>query len=170
MAEPNEIAAATEEVEALLNGFTGSVREQAQELVRVLMELYGAGLANILEIIRQSGDRGLLERLADDGLVASLLLVHGLHPVDTETRIRRALSRVGRFLEAHHLVFEGVFDGKAKVRVEAEDGTKNGHLPAALFSAIEQAVQQAAPDVDGVEVVGIPRPTALVQIGSAQER
>src|ERR1700733_4995688 len=52
--------------------------ERAQQLVREGVGLYGAGLDRIVAL----GDPGLAERLATDDLVASLLLVHGLHPHD----------------------------------------------------------------------------------------
>ncbi len=170
MPEPIGIDAAAERVEALLNGFADpSTQEKARELVRVLMELYGAAFARVLEIVHQGGDseQWLLERLADDRLIASLLLVHGLHPIDQETRIRRALARVERFLEAQHLVLDGVEDGTARVRVEADAGGKNVPVPPALAAAIEQAVRQAAPDVDRIEIGGVPHSTGLVQIGSS---
>ena len=72
------------------------IREKGEELVQHLMELYGAGLSRILEIADESQDAdGLFERFADDPLIASLLVLHGLHPLDTGTRIARALDRVG---------------------------------------------------------------------------
>ena len=120
------------------------------------MEVYGEGLRQVVEIARESGD-GLLERLVDDRLVASLLLVHGLHPVDAETRIRRALAPIERRLDGQRLVFEGLDEGVARVRIEP------GGPPAASLAAhIEEAVAEAAPEVEQVDVLGaVP---ALVQI------
>ena len=43
----------------------------------------------------------LLDRLADDELVASLLLVHGLHPTTSTTRVERALDGVRPYLGSH---------------------------------------------------------------------
>lgn len=67
------------------------------------MESYGAGLARMLEVIDETGGMNptLLDRLAVDDLVASLLLLHGLHPYDVETRITRALERVRPYLASH---------------------------------------------------------------------
>ena len=43
----------------------------------------------------------MAERLATDDLVASLLLVHGLHPHDVERRVSDALDRVRPYLGSH---------------------------------------------------------------------
>jgi hypothetical protein len=71
--------------------------ERAQQLVRETVGLYGAALERII----QSGDPGLAERLATDDLVASLLLVHGLHPHDLRRRVSDALDRVRPYLGSH---------------------------------------------------------------------
>ena len=78
-------------------------RERAEELVRVVTDLYGAGLERLLDIAYESGrlDDELLGLLADDELVASLLLVHGLHPYDVRTRVERALEGVRPYLGSH---------------------------------------------------------------------
>src|ERR1700726_3663409 len=71
--------------------------ERAQQLVREVVGLYGAGLERIM----RAGDAGLAERLATDDLVASLLLVHGLHPHDVHRRVSDALERVRPYLGSH---------------------------------------------------------------------
>jgi len=72
--------------------------ERAQQLVREVVGLYGAGLERIIQI---AGDPGLAERLATDDLVASLLLVHGLHPHDVHRRVNDALDSVRPYLGSH---------------------------------------------------------------------
>src|SRR5262245_44448037 len=70
-------------------------RETAEELVRSLLELYGGGLERMMEIVYESPAGGeLFGRFAGDDLVASLLLLHDLHPEDTESRVLRALDGV----------------------------------------------------------------------------
>ena len=78
-------------------------RERAEELVRQVTDLYGAGLERILEILDEPGklDDATLAALAADDLVASLLLVHGLHPHDVETRVAAALDGVRPYLGSH---------------------------------------------------------------------
>ena len=43
----------------------------------------------------------MLDRLVADPLVESLLLLHGLHPLDVDTRIQRALDNVRPYLGSH---------------------------------------------------------------------
>jgi hypothetical protein len=176
MAKLADIDTAAERVEALLSAFTETAdrnaRTKAEELVRVVMELYGAGLANIMNIVRQSGGgaEALLDHLAEDKLVASLLLVHGLHPVDAETRIRHALARIEQELDGYRLVFEGLAKGTAKVRVEPANGTGRAGAGAALAARIEQALRETAPDVERFEIEGVPDPHALVQNTTPQRQ
>src|ERR1700744_1723800 len=73
-------------------------RERAEQLVREVVELYGAGLARIMATV---GDRGTVDLLVADDLVASLLLVHGLHPHDLRRRVADALDRVRPYLGSH---------------------------------------------------------------------
>ena len=65
--------------------------------VQALLELYGAGLERI---VRQVG-KSSASALATDQLVEHLLLVHGLHPVSVEDRVRAALDGVRPYLGSH---------------------------------------------------------------------
>ncbi|PNE37504.1 MULTISPECIES: hypothetical protein [Streptomyces] len=67
----------------------------AEELVRVLMDFYGAGLARIMHLVeRRTGADGPRAALLGDALVSSLLVLHDLHPEDAAARIDRALASV----------------------------------------------------------------------------
>jgi len=99
MAAGDDAQAAGERVEALLAELRSQAGPQvaaaAEELVGSLVELYGAGLARITEILGEdeSGPK-LMDKLVADPLVESLLLVHDLHPLDTSARVRRAVEEV----------------------------------------------------------------------------
>lgn len=156
-------AGAVHNIESLLASFGQTdpeSRAAAEELVRSLMQLYGAGLGRVVEILREAGAGEMIARLAEDRLVASLLLLHGLHPVDAESRVRVALHRLGRGLESHRLELAGVEDGVARV-VIVRSGA--GAPPPALAASIEHAVAECAPDLAGVEVEGL-EGASLVQI------
>ena len=60
----------------------------------------------------------MLAPLADDPLVESLLLLHGLHPLDVDARIQRALDRVRPYLGSHAggVEYLGVADGVARLQ------------------------------------------------------
>src|SRR5687767_3620052 len=101
-----DLRATGERIDTLLDASAsgGAVaRERAEELVRLVTDLYGAGLERFLDLLHESGrlDDDLLAQLADDDLLASLLLVHGLHPYGVETRVEHALESVRPYLGSH---------------------------------------------------------------------
>jgi hypothetical protein len=129
----------------------------ADELVRCLVQLYGAGLTRIMGLV--GPERGLA--LCADPLVESLLLVHDLHPVDVDTRVRRALHRARPRIG--DVDYVGV-DRGGVVRVRLPAGG-SGCGARAVSSEIEAIVERAAPETTGVEVqVAAPQPP-LLQVG-----
>jgi Fe-S cluster biogenesis protein NfuA/nitrite reductase/ring-hydroxylating ferredoxin subunit len=130
-------------------------RAVADELVASIMQLYGAGLERIMEAV----DEPTRARLADDGVVASLLLIHGLYPVDLETRVREALDSVRPYMESHGGDVEliAIEDGVARMRLVGHcDGCPASE--ATLELAIKKALEETAPDLDGLEVEGVEQP------------
>ena len=139
--------------------------DTAEELVGCLVELYGAGLTEIIRIVGEDPAAGprLLARLAADPLVESLLLVHDLHPVDTGTRVQRALDRVLPRLGAHPgtLEYRGIDDeGVVHVRLELS-GHGCGSSASAVRQAITEAVTEAAPETAAVDVEEVEAPAEL---------
>ena len=144
-----------------------SVQRRAEELVRLLVDFYGAALSRVVEL----ADESLLERLADDELVASLLIVHDLHPLPTLARVEAALERVRPYLGSHAggVELRGI-DEHGVVHLALE-GTCNGCQSSTqtVKLSIERAIEEAAPEVTGVDVQGIvPEPhsaaSGLLQI------
>jgi Fe-S cluster biogenesis protein NfuA len=167
-AQPNARIAG-ERVEQLLaalrDGSDPRAAALAEDLVRCLVELYGAGLARIVDLVGAD----LVEKLAADPLVESLLLVHDLHPLDTDTRIQRALDRVRPYLGSHAggVEYLGVDEG-GMVHLRLE-GSCHG-CPSSTVTvrmAIEAAIQEAAPETTGIDVQGVATEAAppLLQIG-----
>jgi Fe-S cluster biogenesis protein NfuA len=122
----------------------------AEELVGCLVQLYGAGLRRVVELVGPQGSH----ELCADPLVESLLLVHDLHPLDADTRIRRALRTFG---EADLLGVDA--DGVAHVRL----GGGGGCHRSSARAAVESAIREAAPEVTGV-VVEVTAEPPLLQI------
>ncbi len=143
----------------------------AEELVRLLLGLYGDGLGHIMTTLAETGPAGaaVRDRLLTDPLVESLLLLHDLHPLDVDTRIQRALDRVRPYLGSHAggVKYLGVSDdGVARLRLEGScHGCPSSTVTVRL--AIEGAVEDAVPEVTGVVVEGMTEPPgpALLQIG-----
>jgi Fe-S cluster biogenesis protein NfuA len=146
-----------------------AVSEAAEQLVAALVQLYGAGLNRVVGICEEAGGAQLVERLAADPLVAHLLLLHGLHPDDVDTRVQRALDRVRPYLGAHagDIEYLGVdADRVAQLRLLGScDGCAGS--TATVHSAIERAVLEAAPEVVRVQVEGMVAAGTghLIQIG-----
>jgi Fe-S cluster biogenesis protein NfuA/nitrite reductase/ring-hydroxylating ferredoxin subunit len=172
-----KVSARVEELlEALNSGGFGGAAPAAEELVGLLVGLYGDGLAQIVTVLEAQGPAGaaLLEKLADDPLVESLLLLHGLHPLDVDARIQRALDRVRPYLGSHAggVEYLGVFDSVAKLRLEGScHGCPSSTVTVQL--AITGAIQDAAPEVSEVVVDGMTAPPAeptLLQIGIRPEK
>jgi Fe-S cluster biogenesis protein NfuA/nitrite reductase/ring-hydroxylating ferredoxin subunit len=135
------------------------VRGTVDELVGAIIELYGEGLTRIVRELAEQGEDELLARLADDGVIASLMLIHDLYPVPLEARVEQALASVRPYMESHGgnvelLRLEG---GVAHLRLV-------GHChgcpasAATLELAIKEAIEEAAPDLLGLEVEGVAEP------------
>jgi Fe-S cluster biogenesis protein NfuA/nitrite reductase/ring-hydroxylating ferredoxin subunit len=161
-----------EELLARLRSADGGASAAAEELVRLLLGLYGDGLSHIMDALDAEGAAGgaIRDRLLADPLVESLLLLHDLHPLDADTRIQRALDRVRPYLGSHAggVEYLGVGpDGVARLRLEGScHGCPSSTVTVRL--AIEGAVQDAAPEVTEVVVEGMTEPPgpALLQIGT----
>lgn len=158
-AAPPDPAACGERIELLLEASTAAgpvARERAEELVRLVVELYGAGLERLLEIAHDAGalDDDLLAALAADELVSGLLLVHGLHPYGVTERVHRALDGVRPYLGSHGgdvRLLEVTEDGVVRLQLLGScDGCASSAVTLEL--AVEDAIRAAAPEVVGIEV------------------
>jgi Fe-S cluster biogenesis protein NfuA/nitrite reductase/ring-hydroxylating ferredoxin subunit len=177
---PPDLHAAGERIQTLLDASSsgGAVaRERAEELVRLVADLYGGGLERILDILYGLGrlDDVVLDALADDELISSLLLVHGLHPYDITTRVERALASVRPYLGSHGGDVEllGVSaDGVVRLRLLGScDGCPSS--AATLSLAVEGAVEAAAPEVTAIEVESVaeqPAAAPLISLDSLRVR
>jgi Fe-S cluster biogenesis protein NfuA/nitrite reductase/ring-hydroxylating ferredoxin subunit len=139
-------------------------RAIADELVASIMQLYGEGLERIVAALDDAPE--VRARLVDDGVVASLLLIHGLYPVSLETRVREALDSVRPYMESHGGDVEliAVEGGVARMRLVGHcDGCPASE--STLELAIKKALEETAPDLEGLEVEGV-REAAPAPIGA----
>jgi Fe-S cluster biogenesis protein NfuA len=127
-----------------------SLRTTVQQLIQLVMDLHGAGLERMLELIGATGDAGasIIQKLGRDELVASLLVLYGLHPLDLEARINQALDKVRPRLRGHEGEVEllGIQEGAVRLRLHA-NGHGCGSTAQALKEMVEETVYQGAPDV-----------------------
>jgi Fe-S cluster biogenesis protein NfuA/nitrite reductase/ring-hydroxylating ferredoxin subunit len=169
--EPLEQVARVERLLEELEGLPGSpARDTATEVLQALLDLYGEAFGRIVDVVAEQDQNGAMaESLASDELVAHLLLLHGLHPVPVEQRVRDALEGVRPYLESHggNVELLAVEGGVARLQLE---GSCSGCPSSAmtLKLAIEKAIHEAAPDIDEVVAdgaVGEPAPSSgLIQL------
>jgi Fe-S cluster biogenesis protein NfuA/nitrite reductase/ring-hydroxylating ferredoxin subunit len=144
-----------------------NARDAALQAVQAVLELYGAGLERIVGRLGEVAATTLIS----DELISHLLLLHGLHPLPVEARVRAALDGVRPYLGSHggDVELVSVSEGVALVAMQ---GSCEG-CPASAMTlklAIEDAVLKAVPDVDVVQAQDqgdAPAPTAgppLLQI------
>jgi hypothetical protein len=122
-------------------------RDVAEQLMQTVLELHGAGLEKIMNLIFESGVAGenMIRRFANDSLVSSLLVLHGLHPDDLETRVRQVLGKV-----PGHVELVSVLDGIVRVRFSA-GGCGSGETDE---ESLKSLLREAVPDL--TEIIVLP--------------
>ncbi|WP_051831601.1 NifU family protein [Streptomyces violens] len=160
----DELRQAEARVEELIAQLSTAPRvgEQAEELVRLLMRLYGEGLARVVGLL----PAGTVTKLAADDLVGSLLILHDLHPRGTAERVADALEQLRPFLGTHtdSIELAGIdASGRATVRLRGGCGDC---ASGTVEQAVERAVRDVAPEVTGVRLEQLPPQRPLLQIGS----
>jgi len=147
-----------------------NARSKAAEVVGVLLDLYGEGLARMMEVVAEGEERErTFDAFAEDELISHLLLLHGLHPLDLETRVIMALEEVRPYLRSHggNVKLLGVKEGVARLRMQGScSGCPSSTVTLRL--AIEEAIQKSAPDLEGIEAEGVaeePKPAPTIVAG-----
>ncbi|MEP6809169.1 MAG: NifU family protein [Chthoniobacterales bacterium] len=140
-----------------------TTRAQIQELVQSLLELHATGLRRTLEVAYDAVPDGdaLIAKMAQDDVVSNLLLLHDLHPLDLETRVRNAIEAVQPRLGLHGGSVEllGVSpEGRVHLKLQGNCHECPSSRLTLRFS-IEEALNAAAPDLTGLDVDGLPDET-----------
>ncbi|WP_433514294.1 hypothetical protein ACQP2T_00925 [Nonomuraea sp. CA-143628] len=174
-----EVADRLARVDALLDGVDSLPDpESTIEVLQALLDLYGEALARIVAI----GGERLGPALVRDELVSYLLVLHDLHPLDVSARVEQAVSGVRSRLGGAAVEEVAVADGVASVRLlrgrggcggrggtggcgcgTGGGGTAGGGA-ADRAALLEQAIRDAAPEVDRVEVAEIGPPPVMITI------
>ena len=138
-------------------------RDLADELVSAVVQMYGVGLERILGSLFEAGAEGerIAATLAADPLVATLLLIHDLHPVPLEQRVQQALDSVRPYMESHggNVELLSLENGIARIHLQGSCSDCSASS-VTLELAIKQALEEAAPDLEGLEVEGVNAQTA----------
>jgi Fe-S cluster biogenesis protein NfuA len=162
MPEPQNLRDSGERIEKALTELQARADPRsldlAEELLRLVSDLYGGGLARMVEIA-QARAPDLIADFTADELVASLLLVQGLHPDSLDVRVEGALESVRPFLARHGgdvelLAIDDAL-GAVKLRLLGNcDGCPSS--AATLQGAVEAAILEAAPEVTRIVVEETP--------------
>jgi uncharacterized alpha-E superfamily protein len=146
-----EIEELVRQVEALPDP---NARAIAVKLVSAVMEFHASAVARMLEIVSQSANgEAAVQSMVQNETVASLLVLHGLHPDDVETRVRRAVDSLQQFFETRDasISLAGIHDGWVTLRFKSKGGASG----AAAKQIIEDALYQAAPEITALTIAGL---------------
>ena len=162
MGEPQNLRVVGDRIEQLLDELHTAADpqtyERAEELLRLITELYGAGLERIVELAGTNAP-GVVAAFLDDDLVSSLLIVHGLHPDGVDARVQRALADVRPFLGQHggdvELLEVDADAGAVLLRLLGScDGCPSSAIT--LQHAVERAITEAAPEIVTIDIAESP--------------
>jgi Fe-S cluster biogenesis protein NfuA len=133
------------------------LRDRVQELVQNLMDFHGAGLARMVDSLRQTGaeGEGLLRQWTSDEVTSSLLLLYGLHPEEMTSRVCAALDGLRPELRAQGVEVEllGIDDGVVRLQMTDKDAARPSSS-IAVRRKIAKAIYEAAPDAAGIKADG----------------
>jgi len=169
MPAPQDLRATGDRIERLVEELRATAEPRtfarAEELLRLVTELYGAGLARVVELAANAP--GLLDAMVADDLVASLLLVHGLHPESLAQRVETALAQVRPLLSSHggdvELLELDEAAGAVRLRLLGScDGCPSSAVT--LQSAVERSIMEAAPEIVCIDVDEPARPVPGVPV------
>lgn len=171
--EPQQALRRLEELIRALNANPDPVgKETARELLALVLDLHGIGLAKLMGLVTTAeGGTAIIARLVDDKQVQAMLLLHGLHPDDFETRVRRAVDRLRPHLGVHGLRLDVVEIASGIVRLRLHgSGAATIKAPVlwTLPGEIEDAVLEAAPDVEKILIDGLDLQEAAPAVRAAE--
>jgi Fe-S cluster biogenesis protein NfuA len=154
-----EMGTRVEELLGEIRAADPGIARKAEEVVGLLVDLYGEALGRVVDLGEAVGGE-LLDKVVDDPLLASLLLLHGLHPEPIDDRIERALDRIRPGLGGKKLDVVGLEDdGRLKLRLSSPlDGCPS--TIGTVQQTIEDAVTEWAPEVTAVSIEGLFFPLA----------
>ena len=164
-----KIGGLVQELDSIANP---AVRARAKELVQSLLDLHGAGLERILELLFQrEGGAQVIDELGRDPLVSSLLILYGLHPEDLQTRVERKLEQIESKLRkaGAGVGLIATDNGNVRVQVKMEQHAC-GSTARTVQAMIEDAIYEAAPDLKSISVEGLEKPSTsgFVALGALQ--
>jgi len=138
-------------------------RAAALELVKTILDFHASGLDRMMELTSAAGETGwtIMDEFGRDVLVSNMLLLHGLNPLDTATRVRDALEKVRPYLQSHGGNVELIEVSGDTVRLRLI-GSCNGCPSSSLTlkAAIETSIKELAPEITSIRSEGVDNGTS----------
>jgi Fe-S cluster biogenesis protein NfuA len=134
-----------------------AVRASTKSLVQSIMDLHGRALEKALDIVAEAGESGMstIDRLGDDPLVGSVLVLYGLHPEDIQARVVKAVDRIRPQLRKQGCEVELLDVNEGAIRLRVETGSHScGSTAKSLQASLEGAIYDAAPDLTSLVIEG----------------
>jgi Fe-S cluster biogenesis protein NfuA len=134
-----------------------AVRASTKSLVQSIMDLHGRALEKALDIVAEAGEPGMsmIDRLGDDPLVSSVLILYGLHPEDIQSRVVKAVDRIRPQLRKQGCEVELLDVNEGAIRLRFETSSHScGSTAKSLQASLEGAVYDAAPDLTSLVIEG----------------
>jgi Fe-S cluster biogenesis protein NfuA len=137
-------------------------RVGAKALLQLLLDLHAVGLERVLEVVAKNGETGqrIIDDLGRDPLVSSLLVLYGIHPLDMDSRIAQAVEKAGSQVRkvGGELELLSNQEGVVKLRIQIT-GHACGSTGKTLKKIVEDALYEAAPDMNSLQIEGLEEPT-----------
>jgi hypothetical protein len=94
-------------------------REAAHELLGLMLDLHGLALARLVSVVAAVADSAASDALIADPYVCAILLLHGLHPRDAQTRLDQVIADMQPQWQERgfHVGLLGISAGTARVRL-----------------------------------------------------
>jgi hypothetical protein len=141
----------------------GPQKVACKALVKLLMDVHGTGLERVMEIVFESGSAGpaIIDNLAKDATVSSLLVLYSLHPEDLETRVRKGMEHMRPRLRklACSAELERIDEVGVHVRV-LTTGHGCGSSTKDIRATVEDGVYEFAPDITALHILGLEEPSS----------
>jgi Fe-S cluster biogenesis protein NfuA len=135
-----------------------AMRAITQELLQAVVELHGVAFERILDAVAElpSGELAL-EQVAADDLVSNVLSLHGIHPVDIETRVAAAIEKARLYLKSHggDVELATVEGDTVYVHLQGTCGSCSSSTET-MKGHVEQAIFNAAPEIVNVIAESLP--------------
>jgi hypothetical protein len=156
MIDENKLQQRMQRIGDLIGQLDSGEAARSRELLESVMDLHGEALDRVFQRLREAGELGaaVIDSLAADQVVSSVLLLYGLHPLDLETRVRRAIEKLGPTLRTYGAFAELVSVNAAAVRIRFR-GVDSAFTARTVKSAMDEELYAAAPDAASVVLLGL---------------